>query len=122
MKSIKVVLVALIATIMVSSCGISYYPTSNVNSNQTDVVLSQNNFKIVKTVSAEENAVYICGIGGLSKAALKANVVAELTKKAGLTGSQALININVKQSGYTYLGIYSKYTFTAEGTVVEFTE
>lgn len=120
MKSIKAILVAVFATILVSSCGISYSPTSNLNTNQTDVVLSQNNFKVVKTVSAEENATYICGIGGLSKAALKANAVAELTKKAELTGSQALININVKQSGFTFLGIYSKYTFMAEGTVVEF--
>ena len=48
--------------------------------------------------------------------------LADLTKNAGLTGSQALVNITVKESVSTILGIYTKYIINAEGTVVEFTE
>lgn len=122
MKTIKSIVVAICTVILVSSCGMSANLTSNANLNQTNVVLSQDNFTVVKTVSSEVSASYVFGIGGLSKKALKTNAVAELTKKANLTGSQALVNVTVKQSGFTIIGIYTKCTFLAEGTVVEFKE
>lgn len=120
MKTIKTILVAIVAMLMVSSCGISNHLTTNANLNETSVVLSQNNFKVVKTVSSQVTSTYVLGIGGISKKALTANAVADLTKKAGLTGSQALINVTVKENATTILGVYSKITFIAEGTVVEF--
>ena len=90
---------AVAAVILLSSCGVNQYLTSNKNLNQTNVVLSQKNFHVVKTVEAKVSATYVFGIGGLSKKALHNNVVAELTKKAQLTGSQALINVTVHNSG-----------------------
>lgn len=120
MKAFKALLLAVAAVLLVSSCGLTANLTSNLNLNQTDVVLTQNNFEIVKTVSTEVSATYICGIGGLSKKALQSNAVAELTKKAELKGSQALTNVTVKQNIETYLGVYTKVTYLAEGTVVEF--
>lgn len=120
MKAIKAIVLAVSAVLLVSSCGFTSNLTNNVNLNQTDVVLSQKNFEIVKTVSTEVSSTYIFGIGGLSKKALQANAVADLTKKAELKGSQALTNVTVKQSLQTYLGVYTKVTFLAEGTVVEF--
>ena len=122
MKTIKSIVVAICAVFLVSSCGASSNLTANANLNQTNVVLSQNNFTVVKTVSTEVSATYVFGIGGISKKALKANAVAELTKKANLIGPQALINVTVKQSGFTIMGIYTKCIFVAEGTVVEFHE
>lgn len=107
------------AVLLLSSCGISQNLTSNANLQQTNVVLSQNNFHVVKTVESEVSSTYIFGIGGLSRRALHDNAVAELTKKANLTGSQALINVTVKRSSMTF-GLYSKSTFYAEGTVIEF--
>lgn len=47
--------------------------------------------------------------------------VAELTKKANLTGSQALVNVTVKNSAKLFL-VYGKVTYIAEGTVIEFEE
>lgn len=47
--------------------------------------------------------------------------MAELTKKAGLTGSQALVNVTVKSAVKSVL-IWSQVTFYAEATVIEFDE
>ena len=107
--------------LLLASCGISQNLTTNANLNQTNVVLAQKNFHVVKTVEAETSATYVFGIGGLSKKALHNNAVAELTKKANLTGSQALVNVTVKNSCKVIL-CYSKVTYLAEGTVIEFDE
>lgn len=122
MKSIlSKVAMAVAAVLLLASCGISQNLTSNANINQTNVVLSQKNFHVVKTVEAEVSATYVFGIGGLNKKALQANAVAELTKKANLTGSQALINVTVKNTAKAFL-VVGKTTYTAEGTVIEFDE
>lgn len=112
---------AVAAVLLLASCGVSQNLTTNTNLNQTNVVLSQKNFHVVKTVSAENSATYVFGIGGMSKKALYNNAVAELTKNANLTGSQALVNITVKNSAKTIL-FFSKFTYHAEGTVIEFDE
>ena len=115
---IKVVM-AVAAVIMFASCGVSSHLTANANLNQTNVVLSQKNFHVVKTVKSEVSATYIFGIGGFSKKALQDNAVAKLTENAGLTGSQALVNITFKSSSKMIL-CYNKVTCYAEATVIEF--
>ena len=112
---------AVAAVLLLASCGISQNLTTNANLNQTNVVLSQKNFHVVKNVEAETSATYVFGIGGLSQKALYNNAVAELTKKANLTGSQALINVTVKTSGKVIL-FFGKVIYRAEGTVIEFDE
>ena len=82
-KILSRVVMAVAAVLLLSGCGINQRLTMNSNLNQTNVVLSQKNFHVVKTVTAEVSATYIFGIGGLSKQALQENAVAELTKKAG---------------------------------------
>lgn len=109
------------AVLILASCGMSQNLTTNVNLNQTNVVLSEKNFHVVKTVKAEVSSKYFLGIGGLSKKALRDNAVAELTQKANLTGSQALINVTVKKSARQVL-VFGKTTVYAEGTVIEFDE
>lgn len=118
-KILSRIAMAVAAVILLVSCGVSQNLTTNTNLNQTNVVLSQKNFHVVKTVKAEASATYIFGIGGLSKKALYTNAVAELTKKANLNGSQALVNVTVKNSGKVIL-FFNKLTYHAEGTVVEF--
>ena len=118
-KTLLKIFVAVAAVFTLASCGVSSQLTANANLNQTDVVLSQKNFHVVKNVEANTSATYVFGIGGLGKKALKDNAIAELTKKANLTGSQALVNITVKYSAKMIL-CYSKVTAYAEGTVVEF--
>ena len=113
------VVMAVAAVIMFASCGVSSHLTANANLNQTNVVLSQKNFHVVKTVEAEVSATYIFGIGGLRQQALKDNAIAKLTENAGLTGSQALVNVTIKSSSKIIL-CYNKVTCYAEATVIEF--
>ena len=118
-KILSRVAMAVAAVLLLASCGISDNLTTNANLNQTNVVLSQKNFHVVKTVEAKASATYVFGIGGLSKKALHANAVAELTKKANLTGSQALVNVTVKNSAKFFF-VCGTITYHAEGTVIEF--
>lgn len=109
-----------VVAISVSSCGIMNNATSNVNSVQTEVVLSQNNYNVVGTVSAEATQTYIIGIGGLSKKALERNAVAQLTEKANLKGSQAVVNVTTHIQVKMITPFYLKRTVVAKGTIVEF--
>ncbi len=98
--------IAVAAIIILSSCGASHYLTTNANLQQTNVVLSQNNFYVVKNVESSVTAKYWFGIGGISK-------------KASLTGSQALVNVTVKYSDRIIL-CFSEITYRGEATVIEF--
>ena len=120
-KFIGCLAVALLA-ITLTSCGVSSNLTSNLNLNQTNVVLQEDNFHVVKTVEAEVSATYILGIGGLSREALTGNAVAELTEKAELTGSQALVNVTVKEDLQAAYIFWMKRTVRAKGVVIEFDE
>lgn len=120
-KILSKVVMAVAAVLLFASCGMNANITTNHNLNQTNVVLSQKNFHVVKTVEAEVSATYVFGIGGLSQKALHDNAVAELTKKAALTGSQALVNVTLHTSG-TLILCFGKVTYYAEGTVIEFDE
>ena len=112
---------AVAAVLLLASCGINANLTTNRNLNQTNVVLGQKNFHVVKPVEAEVSATYVFGIGGLSKKALHNNALAELTKEANLTGAQALVNVAVHVTVADYV-VFSKVTYQAKGTVVEFDE
>ena len=120
-KLLSRIAMAVAAVLLLASCGVTSNLTFNANQNQTNVVLSQKNFHVVKTVEAEVSATYILGFGGLSKKALHDNVVAELTKAAGLTGSQALVNVTFHNSG-KFFYVWNKITYHAEATVIEFDE
>ena len=119
MKHFSLLMAVVLLALSTTSCGISSYMTQNQNQNQTSVVLAENNYKIVKTVSAEVNSSYVFGIGGLSKKALMSNVVCELTKNANLKGSQALVNVTVKTQNKVIL-VWNRKSVVAEGTVIEF--
>ena len=117
-KAFKIIIIACSA-ILLSSCGATNYLSSNMNLNNTAVVLSQANFRVVGTVSSAVSSTNVFGIGGLSRRALRENAIAELTKKANLTGSQALVNVSVHTSSKTILFI-GNTRFTAQGTIIEF--
>ena len=120
-KILSKVAMAVAAVLLLAGCGMTANLAENSIQNQTNVVLSQKNYHVVKTVETEVSATYVFGIGGLSKKALQNNVIAELTKEAGLTGSQALINVTVHDSGKMFF-VYNKLTYHAEATVIEFDE
>ncbi len=119
MKAIKFI-VAIVIALSFTSCGIADQLTRNQNQNSTTVVLSESNYTVVKNVEASVSDTYIFGIGGLNKKHLLANSMDELTKKADLQGSQALINVTTKFHVQTVLGIWTKITYISHGTVIEF--
>lgn len=121
MRKMKFLLIATISLLFLSGCGMTSNMASNIYESQTSVVLSQANFHVVKTVSAEVSSTYFLGLGGINRKSLRNNAVAELTKKANLTGSQALVNITVKSAVKTIF-ILNEVTFYAEATVIEFDE
>ena len=71
-------------------------------------------------VSAETQAYYILGIGGLSATATE-DVVELLRQEANLAHNQALADIHIKKTTKVwFLGFYITRTLTATATVVEF--
>lgn len=119
MKKILFVLVAAM-TILFSSCGFHKEATSNYNQLQTQVVLNQANYEVVGTATGECSQVYIFGIGGMSQKSMSESAISEMHKNANLHGSQAIINSNVNFKFSTVLGVYTKVTAIAYGTVIEF--
>ena len=107
---------------MLTGCAAHLLSVTNNNLTQTETVLTQKNFKVVGQVEGAATATYVCGIGGLSKKAVRANAVSEMFKAAKLAGSQTIINITVKQTVGGVLPFWVKETYTATGTVIEFTE
>lgn len=87
MKRLFAISILIISSLLLNSCGTMYSPALNANVNETKIVLSQNNFKIVGQVQGQADAKYICGIGGLSRAALRTNAIDDMTSNANLRGS-----------------------------------
>ena len=112
-------LLLIVALVLMCSCSAKMYNTDNHNVTQTQVMLNKANFKIVGTVTGSDRATYVFGIGGLSRKALQGNAVADMYKNANLTGSQAIINVNLRQSVSAILCI-GTIEYVASGTVVEF--
>lgn len=124
MKKLIYVAVAIVALGM-ASCSTGNYVTSsfNLNQNQTQVVLSEANFKVVKQVST--SVVYKQGLK-FDAEQLKQSAYAALLKEARLTGSQTLINVTSEQVRREKLNMFGfrKYenAILVSGTVIEFTK
>ena len=124
MKKLIYVAVAFVALGM-ASCSTGNYVTSsfNLNQNQTQVVLSEANFKVVKQVST--SVVYKQGLK-FDAEQLKQSAYAALLKEAKLTGSQTLINVTSEQVRREKLNMFGfpKYenAILVSGTVIEFTK
>lgn len=126
MKKVLYVAMAVIALSM-ASCSTGNYLTtsSNLNLNQTQVVLSEANFKVVKQVST--SIVYQSKLK-FDAAQLKQSAYAALLKEAKLTGSQTIINVTMEQivrkkAAFLGLGIPKfENAILVSGTVIEFTK
>lgn len=105
---------------MTSSCALHSGIPKNINNNSTEVVLSKNNYKVMETVQGHSKAMYVFGIGGLSKNALTAQARLNMLSKAPLIGgSKAVINevVEVKHSIFPFVRTYK---VTVTGNVIEF--
>lgn len=107
------------ATLSLTGC-VGVAGTVSNNLTQTQVVLSDNNFKVVGQAYGEASATYICGIGGLSKKALYNNAISEMSENANLQGSQTLTNTTVHYSVAMWTPFYVKVTCSASANIIQF--
>ena len=121
MKTIKFFFIAMVAIIFASCAGTNYtfYPNKPV---ETQVLLSQDNYKIVGEATGEWSAKYVLGIGGLSKKSLTTNAISEMYKNANLQGNQQIINVTTTQSVESWYVFYVVRRAVAHGYIIEFTE
>lgn len=121
MKAIKFFLIAMVAIIFASCAGtnFTFYPNKPV---ETQVLLSQANYKIVGEATGEWSATYVLGIGGLSQKSLTTNAVSEMYKNAELKGNQQIINITTTQSVEAWYVFYVVRRAIAHGYIIEFEE
>ena len=115
-------LALVLCALTLTSCGVHLYSSHNSNQSRTDVVLSHKNFRVVGNAEGVATATQIFGIGGCSRRAVRSNAVAEMFKSVNLTGAQTITNINVKQAVSGVPPFFIRTTYTATGTVIEFTE
>ena len=122
MKKLLIAAVAVCAFLL-SSCSSGCYlgHTSNVNMNQTQVVLSEANFTVVKQV---EKIVVFEQKYNFSKSQLKESAYAALVREAKLQGSQAIINVTFEEVQRVSGAIVPKTqsAVLVQGTVIEFTK
>lgn len=117
-----------IVTIGLTGCSAGYYVSNsqNVNLSQTQVVLSQANFRVVKQLSVT----YVYTNKHTMKFdanQMKESAYAALVKKAKLTGAQTIINVTMEQiqrksENFWTILFAPKYeqAIVVSGTVIEF--
>ncbi|MFP4526367.1 MAG: DUF6567 family protein [Bacteroidales bacterium] len=120
MKKLTILLIGTI--FLFSSCAVHDGLTRNQNNHTTEVVLAKKNFKVTESVQGESQAMFVFGIGGLSKKAMVAEARANMLSKANIVGSsKAIINETVEVK-HSLFPIVRLYTVTVSGHIVEFTE
>lgn len=107
---------------LLTGCSTAKYNTSNHLNTETQIVLSEANYKIIKQVTGYAETTRVFGIGGLSRRACEANAYADMVANANLQGSQAIINVSFDDKGKGFLPIVWIRTVTAKGYVIEFTK
>jgi len=125
----KKVFYFMLVVVLASSCATGYYAPHNINQfgTQTQVILSEANFRIVRHLEV----VIDINNSNLKRADVEKSAYAELIRRANLTGSQALINVVIEEVRrdklYVFLTLFSgvrasKITqhVAARGTIIEF--
>ena len=122
MKWMKIVVtgLSLLAILLVSGCSTTAgFVGHSIN---TEVQLSQKNFKVITSVTGEASASYIFGFFGPSKQNLLDQARRDMIKKAKLVGtSNAVINVTTDIQ-VTWNPISTKKTAYVSAEVIQFTE
>ncbi len=121
MKFRQIVLASVLALFLFSGCGVNSTIVYNLNSSQTVVELSEDNFEIVDRVSGEAEVGYVLFFGGRKLQALNEAAMADLLNKANLSGSQALANVTTERYNESYI-VYNKIKVIVSAHVIEFGE
>lgn len=110
----------IVLAVLSSGCAVHFPLSTNMNQSITNVELSEKNFTVVKTVSAEASAQYILGFGGLKKRALVELAKKDLVAQAEMEGkSRALINLTVEEYVQNYV-VLIRHKVVVTAQVVEF--
>ncbi|MCL2327034.1 MAG: hypothetical protein FWC39_00830 [Bacteroidetes bacterium] len=103
-----------------ASCAMHSGLTSNMNNNNTKVVLQNNNYTIISKVKGSASGVAILGFGGSFKPLVE-NARSKMLESADLVGkSRAVINQTVEENDKFFVVCRIK-TVTVSAYVVEFT-
>lgn len=102
-----------------SGCATNGTMVYNLNSAQTVVELSEDNYEIMDRVQGEAEVGYVLIFGGRKVQALNDAAMADLLDKAELSGSQALANITTERYYESYV-FYTKVKVIVSAHVVEF--
>ena len=107
--------------VLSTSCRVHDGLTRNENQHQTQVVLSEKNYRIIKYVEGDASARYYFGIGGgKSKRGLVARARENMLANAGLIGkSRAVINETV-ETQYKQTFFVTDVRYIVSAYVVEF--
>lgn len=118
---IRFVFILLFTLLFTTSCKYHYGLTHNENHHQTQVVLDESNYRVVKYVEGDAYARYFLGIGGgASKRGIIARARENMLQKAGLIGkSRAVINETVELRVKNSLFI-TEVRYIVSGYIVEF--
>ena len=116
------VLSLVLGALLLTGCSAHLYQSSNSSVARTEVVLSQKNFKVIGQAEGVATVSQVLGIGGCSPKQVRSNAVSEMFKNANLRGSQTIVNINVKSAISGVPPFFTRTTWTATGTIIEFTE
>lgn len=107
--------------LLTSSCAVTSNSMTNRNLNQTEVVLTKKNFKVVGSARGESTQNYWFGIGGMSKKSLNESAISDMYKNANLTGAQTIINTNIVYKN-KFILIHNQARAIATGTIIEFVD
>jgi len=121
MKKLTFVSTLLILTMAFTSCGVSNAVYVNHNQSATQVLLSNNNYKIIDKVSGSAEMHYVFLIGGTNQRQLFENAYSDMVKKANLINTpRALVHIVNEEHyrGFFPFSFTRRVTYTAH--VVEF--
>ncbi|MEB2781514.1 DUF6567 family protein [Algoriphagus sp. C2-6-M1] len=111
-----------VAALLFSGCATHSAYTGTVNTHQTNVVLSENNYKVTDQVTGSAKATYVLGIGGLSKKSLVEAARQDMYSKANLVGgSKALVNETFDTKSSFFI-LFWKKQVTTSASVIEFTK
>ena len=121
MKNYNWAVLLVLALVLSTSCRVHDGLTRNENQHQTQVVLSEKNYRIIKYVEGDAYARYYFGIGGgKSNRGLVALAREHMLKNAGLIGkSRAVINETV-ETQYKQIFFVTDVRYIVSGYVVEF--
>lgn len=120
-KHIKNLISALTLALLLSGCSTGAYivNTNNSNMTQTQVVLKENNFRVVKTVKSlylyKQNEFWQT----FKKRQLFESAYSKFLEEANLTGSQTVINVNMEETVRSTGNSFTKGIMIT-GVVIEF--